>query len=194
MATVRNMTEPRTEIERILAGDKGAFEEFVRRYQRLVSHIVFRMIPRQADHEDICQDVFLRIYQNLAGFRGDSKTSTWVGRVTHNYCLNWREKKRELLFDDIDQDGPVADPADCDRQTPLEAAERSDLSLRLRKEIGRLAAPYRTVLALYHLDEMSYAEIGQIMNMPDGTVKSYLFRARGMLRERLTARYKREDL
>ena len=77
---------------------------------------------------------------------------------------------------------------------PDEAAEEMDLSMRLRAEIEHLPAAYRTVLTLYHLEGLSYSEIGEVMELPEGTVKSHLFRARKRLKARLLSRYRREDL
>ena len=79
-------------------------------------------------------------------------------------------------------------------RSPHQAAEEADISALLKTEIDELPAVFRTIITLYHLDELSYSEIGQIMNLPEGTVKSYLFRARQILKERLSAKYGKEEL
>ena len=188
------MADSHLEIERILSGERGAFERFVKKYERLVSHIVFRMIKSDDDRQDICQEVFLSLYRNLSGFRHESKISTWVGRVAHNKCLNFIEKKKLPLYEDMcGEDGSI-DGVAGNIQTPEERTLTEDAGARLRAEIDRLPVMYGTILALYHLEAMSYREIGDIMNLPDGTVKSYLFRGRKILKERLVARYQPEDL
>lgn len=187
------MTENRSEIDRILDGNKKAFESFIMRYQRLVSHIVFRMTNNKADREDICQEVFLTIHRNLAGFRFESKVSTWVAKVAYNRTLNFLEKKKVPLFDDLYEEGQTLDSVAGDTVRPDEYAETQDISVRLRNEIAQMPVPFRTIITLYHLDEMTYKEIADIMNMPEGTVKSYLFRARKLLKERLVARYGLEE-
>jgi RNA polymerase sigma-70 factor (ECF subfamily) len=108
--------------------------------------------------------------------------------------MNHLDKKRELLLGEVRPDLETLDDLSGSTPGPDEAAEERDVSLRLRIEIERLPPAYRTILTLYHLDEMSYNEIGAIMGIPEGTVKSHLFRARKHLRARLLARYRREDL
>ncbi len=188
------MAERPEQIERILSGDNKAFEEFVRQHQRLVSHIVFRMVPNDEDRKDLCQDIFLKAHQSLAGFRNESRLSTWVGRVAYNRCLNHLEKKRVPLFEDLCPEGETVDSVIGQSTPPDEYAEHQDLAVRLRHEINNLPPQYRAVVSLYHLDDMTYKEIGEITQLPEGTVKSYLFRARKLLKERLTAKYRAEEL
>jgi len=188
------MADSHLEIERILAGDQKAFEAFIQRYQRLVSHIVFRMIANDEDRRDICQDVFIKIHQNLDGFRHESKMSTWIGRVAYNRCLNYLEKKKVPLYEDLCDEGETVDSVAAELQQPDEYAEYQERSAVLRREIDALPLPYRPIVTLYHLDEMTYQEIGDIMKLPEGTVKNYLFRARKLLKKRLTAKYQPEEL
>lgn len=188
------MDQDRALIERILAGDTAAFTEFIAQYQRLVSHIVYRMINNATDREDICQDVFIGIYRGLAEFRFESKVSTWVGRVAYYRCLNYLEKMKIPLFEDFSGGDQTVDDVAGPAPRPDEYAEVQDVSVRVREEIGGLPEQYRVIVTLYHLDEMSYAEIGEIMKLPEGTVKSYLFRARKMLKKRLEAKYRPEEL
>jgi len=187
------MTDERSEIQQVLAGDRRALKKFVEKYQKLVSHIVFRMIPNDHDRQDICQNVFLKVHQNLASFRHESKLSTWIGRVAYNQCLNFLEKKKLPLFEDIAGEDSNVDMVMGDVRTPEETAEASDVSGRLRREIETLPPRYRTILTLYHLDELTYNEIADITKMPVGTVKNYLFRARRQLKDRLLAKYGPEE-
>ena len=188
------MAERPEQIERIIAGDHKAFEEFVKQHQRLVSHIVFRIITNEEDRKDICQDVFLKVHQNLAGFRNESKLSTWVGRVAYNRCLNHLEKKKVPLYEDHCPEGATVDSVIGKSIQPDEYTENQDLAKRLRAEIAELSPQFRAIVSLYHLDEMTYKEIGEITKLPEGTVKSYLFRARKLLKERLVAKYQPEEL
>ena len=91
-------------VRQILDGNELAFERLIRNFQRLVSHIVFRMIDNVSDREDICQDVFVKVYKNLKGFRFDSKLSTWIARIAYNRCINFLEKKKVVLYDDLTDD------------------------------------------------------------------------------------------
>ena len=181
-------------VKKTLAGNKKAFESIIEAHQRLVSHIVFRMVQNAADQEDICQDVFLKVYQNLKGFQFESKLSTWIAKIAYNACLSFLEKKRVPLFNDLmPEEKSIETVSDCS-YSPDQAVEGKEASALLRTEIGKMPVHYRTILTLYHLDQMSYKEIGETMELPEGTVKSHLFRARKLLKERLLAKYRREDL
>ena len=179
-------------IQRIIAGDTGAFRQVIDQYQRLVNHIVYRMIPDIDEREDICQEVFVKVYSNLDRFRGDSRLSTWIGRIAANRCIDYLQaKKLPLDPEPIEESYSLADHT---TERPDKRAERLGLSQVLTKEIAALPAPYKTIITLYHLDDMSYDEIADIMNTPVGTVKSYLFRARRKLRGRLSGKYRNEEL
>jgi RNA polymerase sigma-70 factor (ECF subfamily) len=181
-------------VKKTLAGNKKAFESIIQQHQRLVSHIVFRMIQNASDREDICQDVFLKVYQNLRGFQFEAKLSTWIARIAYNTCLNYLEKKQVPLLDDLTpQEKSLDTVSDCSIR-PDQIVEGREVFSLLQSEIERMPVHYRTIITLYHLDQMSYKEIGEMMELPEGTVKSYLFRARKLLKERLLAKYQREDL
>jgi len=188
------MTHSRSLVAKIIAGDTGAFKSFILQYQRLVSHIVFRMIFNQADREDICQDVFVKIYQNLKEFNFESKLSTWIAKIAYNTCINFLGKKKTPLLDDLISEGQSLDTCSANDTLPDESTVKNDLSFRLRVEIEKMPVHFRTILTLYHLDEMSYNEISEIMQLPEGTVKSYLFRARRLLKRKLLSKYQREEL
>ncbi len=189
------MVDQKQLVERILAGDKNTFRLLVRRYQRLVSHIVFRLIPPGPDQEDLCQEVFVKVYQHLARFRFDAKLSTWIARIAYNSCLNFLEKKRLPLYDDLpDYDRPFEPVAPDDSARPDQIYQSREMEAILRREVDRLPPTYKTIITLFHLDQMSYIEIAAIMDMPVGTIKSHLFRARQVLRKRLEATHQREEL
>lgn len=189
-----SMTDDKELIRKIISGDTGAFRTLIERYQRLVAHIVFRMIRNASERQDVCQDVFVKVYQNLSSFHHESKMSTWVARIAYNTSVNYLKKKKVPLFDDYASVEPPIENHPTDHRSPEEQTEEHDFSERLRHEIEHLPPRYRTILTLYHLDQMTYAEIGQICGMPDGTVKSYLFRARKILKDSLLAKYKQEEL
>jgi RNA polymerase sigma-70 factor (ECF subfamily) len=188
------MNDERLLVEQVLAGDKAAFERLVSRYQRLVSHIVARIAGTEGDFEDICQDVFFKVYKNLKSFHFDCKLSSWIGRIAHNTSLNHVARKRPASFSDFTEEEYSADSYADGQPGPVEIAEQADVANRLKVEIRKLPQAYRTALTLYHLEEMSYIEIGQIMGLPINTVKSHIFRARRMLKEKLLSVYRREDL
>jgi len=188
------MTDDTALVKRILAGDKGAFRTLIDRYQRLVSHVVFRMVFNNADREDICQEVFLKVYENLPTFRFESKLSTWMAKIAYNTSVSHLEKMKAHLYDNVCAENEPLEEIGDKGVRPDRYTETRDLSLHLAREIDKLPVSYGTILSLYHLEAMSYSEITQIMQLPEGTVKSYLFRARRLLKKRLLAQYHREEL
>lgn len=189
-----NRDENKELVQQILTGDNQAFKILIDDHQTLVSHIVFRMVTSLTDREDLCQDIFLKVYHNLTGFHFQSKLSTWIARIAYNTCLNYLDKKKIPLWSDLKTEGESLEDYQGDILSPEEYTEKQDLSNRLQREIGKLPVQFRTILTLFHLEEMNYREIGKIMDLPAGTVKSYLFRARRNLKERLLLQYQPEEL
>ena len=181
-------------VQRSLAGDPAAFEKLVKSHERLVAHIVYRMIRTERDREDICQDIFIKVYRNLASFQFKSRLSTWIATIAFNTCKNHLDKRQMLLNGDLEPGRESTNDVRSDLENPVDSAVRSDTAEHVRKQVENLPLHYRTAVTLYHLEDMSYREISDIMNVPEGTVKSYLFRARRLLKDRLTAKYKPEEL
>jgi RNA polymerase sigma factor (sigma-70 family) len=168
-------------INQILNGNMNAFTFLVSRYQKLVIHITGRLIQRQDELEDVCQDVFLKVYQNLGKYRNECKLSTWIATIAYNTSINYLRKFKK--GDEVNQD----DSSALKNLTDFGSGdyEQTDLHRYIREQIEKLPIHYRTVLTLFHLEEFSYQEIEQITGMPEGTVKSYLFRAKALLKEKL---------
>jgi RNA polymerase sigma factor (sigma-70 family) len=190
------MVNHKAVVRAILDGDRDQFNILIKDFQRLVSHIVYRMIPDEHDREDICQEVFVKVYQNLAGFRFDSKLSTWVAKVAFNTCLSHRDKKQFPLYDntiETNEDGS-GEAAMIETARPDISYETENVAEKVRHEIDQLPPLYGTIITLFHLEQLSLQEIAEIMRTPEGTIKSYLFRGRKMLKDRLIRRYNREEL
>lgn len=189
-------------VAQVLGGNTAVFGQLVQRTEGLVAQLVFKMVRHPADRPDIAQEVYLKVFKNLAGFKFQAKFSTWVGQIAYNTCLHYLEKKQLVLLDPAES-GPD-DASDESRRTPpLVAGPDSDpetalfdqdLAGILGTAIEQLPPLYRTLISLYHQQELSYEEIAQITSLPDGTVKNYLFRARKLLKQQLLARYHRDDL
>lgn len=187
-------------VERILGGDQHAFGILIKNTEGLVSQMVFKMINSPADRKDIAQDVYLKAFKHLSGFRFQSKLSTWIGQITYNRCLQYLEKKKFVLLDNFNDD--EQDQIDKFRQKEntidMNETEKimyhKDLSGILTVELDKLSPIYKTMISLYHQEELSYTEIAEITSLPEGTVKSYLFRARQKLKEHILSGYKREEL
>ena len=169
-------------VSAVLNGERQALREFIKRHERLVSHMVARLVDDKSDREEICQDIFMRAYQKLGEFNFQSKLSTWVATIAYRHGVN-HLRKQKMKFSDlpIESDDWVFVDAE-NLETEIEDREMEAIIL---KNIEHLPAQYKIVLTLYHLDGMNYDEIGQATGMPEGTVKSYLFRARNLLKERV---------
>jgi RNA polymerase sigma factor (sigma-70 family) len=173
----------------VLAGNPGAFETLVRDHQRLCWHIINRMVRHPDDTRELCQDTFLRVHRYLHQYRFESALKTWIGQVAYSVARRHLERKRIPLMEPAgDEDAmslveQVADVFD------LEAASAdAELGAMLHAEIEALPPLQRTVLTLYHLDEVPIPEIARITGLAAGTIKSHLFRCRARLRGRLQER------
>lgn len=185
------MKEEQILIDEVLSGDRKAFALLVQRYKRLVGHIVFRMVKDAQDREEIAQDVFVKVYQKLDSFKGQSKLGTWIGSIAHYACLDYL-KRRKMSLVEIDEGAfQIAGERAAQPDLLLESASRSDL---LKEMIAQLPPHYGTVLSLYHFEELEVKEIAETLQMPEGTVKNYLFRARKLLKDSLLKRAKKEEI
>ncbi len=171
-------------ILQIKRGNTNAFRHLVDKYSNMVWHIVLRMVKQQEDAEDLCQEVFVRIYRSIGKFRGDSKLSTWIGSVAFNVSTDYLRKKgrnKVLFTDDTARlEISMTEPAD-----PLRTLNRDEMKDIIHNIIEQLPVQYRTVITLYHLEQFSYSEISEITGMPEGTVKSYISRGRAAIKENL---------
>lgn len=195
--------EERQLVERVLDGDRDAFLELIEQYERLVKHVVFRMVDDERDREELCQDVFVKVHRYLDSFRFESKLSTWIARIARNTCLNHLKKKDLLLYADH-APSPEGETEPDMREamnrvpsggdSPGEHAEDREVRDFIHDEIQKLPEHYRTALTLYHLEGMSVKQVAAIMDNPPGTVKSHLYRAREKLKDRLLTTYSEEEL
>ena len=168
-------------VDQILNGNINAFTFLVNRYQKLVVHITGRLIQRKDELEDVCQEVYLKVYQNLGKYRSECKLSTWIATIAYNTSINYLRKYKKSDSAGSDETAILEKLADF----KSDDYEKEDLYRYIREQIELLPVQYRTVLTLYYLEEFSYQEIEQITSMPEGTVKNYLFRAKALLKEKL---------
>jgi RNA polymerase sigma-70 factor (ECF subfamily) len=173
-------------VSAVLARRPGAFEQLVCRHQALVWHLVYRLVQHPEDARELCQDVFLRVHDRLHQYRFESSLATWIGRVAFSVATRHLQKKRlpMVSLSEDDEDNSVIDQ--IGDGFDLEAAcMDGELMQYLKQAIERLPALQRMLVTLYHLDEVPIAEIARIADLPEGTVKNYLFRARHRLRQQL---------
>jgi RNA polymerase sigma-70 factor (ECF subfamily) len=170
-------------VEACRAGDTQAFGVLVRRYQDRLFPTVLRLTGRTEDAYDLLQEAFLRAYQKLGHFQGQSSFYTWIYRIAVNMALSGRRKRR-LVVDP--QSVQRLDPADPSLQSdPTLRLERAERDAQVLKALNGLAADHRAVLVLKDMDGLRYEEIAAVLGIPIGTVRSRLHRARGELRDRL---------
>jgi RNA polymerase sigma factor (sigma-70 family) len=181
-------------VARVLAGDRHAFRHLIARYERLIAHVVSRLVRDDADREEVCQDVVLRVYRGVGDFRFASKLSTWIARIAHRASLNHVEKKRLPLFEDLPDAEQARFHPTSAAPDPLEDAIAGEARKVVRQAVHALPPGYRTVVTLHYLEQMTVEEVGDVMDLPAGTVKSHLFRARRLLKDALLERYSGEEL
>jgi RNA polymerase sigma factor (sigma-70 family) len=172
------------DLSRLLNGSPDDYAIFVERTQRLVWHVVGRMVRDPEDRKDLCQDVFLKIFRARAGFRGESRVSTWVARIAYNASLNHIRKRKPFHIALENGRLRTAEPQSED-PGPDRLAEEKDEMERLKIELERLPARYRVALTLFHVDGLDIRSIAEVMGMHENTIKSHLHRARRRLRERV---------
>jgi len=172
-------------IQRCLSGDDTAFDLLIDRYKRQVYSLIYRLVRHPTDAEDLAHDTFIKAYRALSTYDPRYPFITWLFRIAHNTTIDHlRANKAHLLA--IDDEDNLLEVECLDERLMATADRLSDKSL-IEKALASLPPNYREVLYLRHQQELSYEEISQTLNIPEGTVKIRLFRARNMMKERLRA-------
>ena len=177
------MRDERELIRRAGQGDQEAFRQLVETYQAPAYRLALRMCGGDAAlAEDAAQEAFLAAWRGLPRFRGDSRFSTWLYRLTTNAAIDWlRREKRHRGMDDVTElelpdDGPG----------PQDQAEQAETQQTVRRALGQLSEEHRQVLLLRYMQEMDYGEIAVALGISEGTVKSRINRAKARLKELLS--------
>jgi RNA polymerase sigma-70 factor (ECF subfamily) len=185
-------------IRQAQAGQMSAFGELVRRYQDRLYNVIFRMVGRRAEAEELTQEAFLKALRNIGRFRLSSRFYTWLFRIGVNLAISHRRRRMKVKFHSLASDGGDEDRGDPDGgQRTGELAERRnpgpvaqamarETADRITAALGELDEPFRTALVLRDVEGMDYAEIGTVLDLPAGTVKSRIHRARTMLKDKLS--------
>lgn len=187
--TDRGVDEARL-IREVCAGKTDSFEYFVRKYQRRITRIAYRLLRDAGEADCAAQESFLRAYQSLKDFREGSTFETWLTRICINWCKD-RLKRRRLVFyfhqapaEQAEEAGPRDTAAHPD-PSPERRAISSEIRRRLREAMESLSPRQRTIFVLKHFEELSIPEIAELTGLDSGTIKSHLFRAAHKIRERL---------
>jgi RNA polymerase sigma-70 factor (ECF subfamily) len=176
-------------VEAVRARARDAFERLVAQHQGLCWHVINRMVRHPEDTRELCQETFLRVYRHLDQYRFESPLKSWIGRIAYTVALRHLERKR-IPVADLGDDTALDVGSESGDAFDLEAASASDeLVAALRAAVEALPPLQRTLLTLYHFDELPLAEIAAITGLSEGTIKSHLFRSRAKLRARLVAEH-----
>jgi RNA polymerase sigma-70 factor (ECF subfamily) len=177
------------------AGDASAFEVLVRRHERRVFGLVFRMLGNRQEAEDVAQEAFLALHRHGHRFRGEARFSTFVYRVAANAALNRRRTlgRRRAREDALAHRQDAGDDLPSTPRDPEDAASSVEIQARVQAALLGLPQDLRMAVVLYDIEGQSYGEIAQVLRIPEGTVKSRIHRARTALRERLRAFAQAED-
>lgn len=166
---------------------REGYELLFDRYRRYIYTICWRSTRNEQDALDLSQDILMRIVKHIGAFDARKPLTPWIRRIAVNVCINFaRGPTREILVDYSDPDSGVPDVADSD---PMGMPEKKQMMAEDKKMIGealsKLPGNERTALVLRHMEDRSYAEISSIMQVPEGTVKTWIFRGRRLLKAQL---------
>jgi len=186
------MIDDRVLVSRVLNGDMHAFRLLIKQHERLVAHMIGRLVKNNEECEELCQDVFLKVYEKLGEFNFQSRLSTWIATIAYRHAIN-QIRRRKMHLGDI-SDEEIFSTNFVEEESPESLLAERDLNNVVLKLVDQLPAHYRAVLTLYHVDGMSYPEIVRVTGMPEGTVKNYLFRARTLLKDKVKKYLGKEEL
>lgn len=169
-------------LKRIAEGEREIFGELVLKHQDFIFNVVKGYVRFEEEARDITQEVFLKAYENIEKFRGDSKLSSWLYRIAYNLSMNWSERRagRETQLDDSFAETLAAPPDLAD-----ELYERELILARITEILEEIPLKYKVVIKLYYFEEKSYQEIADALAIPINTVKIQLLRAKEHIRKRL---------
>ncbi|MBQ9249469.1 MAG: sigma-70 family RNA polymerase sigma factor [Oscillospiraceae bacterium] len=172
-------------IRRVLDGDVNAFEDLVAAYEKNVYNLALRMTGNAQDAEDMAQEAFIKAYNSLPSFRGDSKFSVWLYRIVSNVCLDFLRKQNRRPASSLSQEDEDGEETQMDipdeSQSPEQLLERSLTQEAVQRGLQSLSEEQRQILLLREIQGLSYEEIAETLDLEAGTVKSRIFRARKKL-------------
>jgi RNA polymerase sigma-70 factor (ECF subfamily) len=177
-----------------LRGDTAAFGELVRRYQDRLYNTVIRVLNNTEDARDVVQEAFLSAYQSLGSFKGEAQFFTWLYRIAVNTAISHKRKQRVgLSLETARSEDAAIEPIDpSEASQPSQVLERKEEEYRIQQALNRLSPEHRAVLILKDIEGQKYETMAAILEVPIGTIRSRLHRARSELREVLEKEAERE--
>ena len=182
------MNEERIVCE-LKAGNYTVFREIVELFKNRVYGMAYKFTNNYDEAQDLSQEIFLKIYKEIGSFRFESKLSTWIYRISINTCLDWKRKnnKVKILSTSIinDDDETIELDIKDDNPLPDEAFIQSENQREVHELVYGLPDKYKTVIIMYHFNNMSYQDISLALNIPERTVETRLYRARRLMKDEL---------
>lgn len=178
-------------ITNAIRGGEDNFEELVRRYQRPITGYVYRMLNNYDASLDVTQEVFIKVYNSLERYSAEYKFSTWLYRIAHNAAIDYMRRNSHVSRQSLEvenADGTYQLQIESPQPNPEQMRERSEWRTEIETVVKCLPPLYRELIVLRHTQDLSYDEIAEVTNLPLGTVKNRLFRAREMMREMFVER------
>ena len=173
-------------IARCKKGDREAFNKLMETYQKQVFNISYGMLSDYEDASDAAQEVFVKVWRSIAGFKGEASFKTWLYRICANVCNDiLRKRQRRGMTVSLDDDSSAAELL-SELPTPEDSLEVNERQRLVRRAIDSLSNEFITVIVLSELQQLSYEEVANVLKIPTGTVKSRLNRARNALRKKLS--------
>jgi RNA polymerase sigma factor (sigma-70 family) len=192
--TIMSSASPDIEvISRVIRGDQHAYAELVHRYKDYVFTLALRFCKNREDAEEVSQDIFIKVYRNLADFKGTSKFSTWLYTITYNTSVTFLRKKK-MDVKSIDDDHTFLQLENQESSFSANQMEQKSRVNHVNQAIGKLSADDAQIITLFYKMEQSLDEIGVILGLEPNTVKVRLHRARQRLKEKLEKDYKSEAI
>lgn len=173
-----------TLIQEILSHKPNSFEKLVHQYQKLVWKLIYQMVQNHDDTLELSQEVFMLVYRKLGQYRAESSLATWIGRISYNCAVRFLQKKEHRILC-VNDDSLFEEAVENNAENEI---LQSSITQQLEIALQRLPLLQRTIVNLYYLEELTVLEISEICSIPQGTVKSHLYRARKSLQISLASK------
>jgi RNA polymerase sigma-70 factor (ECF subfamily) len=178
---------------RLKANEDAAYDELVRTYSTSIFHVAYRMLGESAEASDVVQDIFLKVFRNINGFKGEAALKTWIFRIAFSEILNrlrwWKRRHRSVtvsLDDEPNGNGTgIGHSVASSGPTPEQVLQSKEQEAAIQQALGRLSREHRSIIVLRDIEGFSYSEIADVLGVSIGTVKSRLARARADLKKSL---------
>src|SRR5436305_8373740 len=190
MVMTQSYPEDSVLISRSQRGDRRAFDDLIRKHGKRAYQYAFRLTSNPEEAGDVVADAFVRVYSALHNFKGQSAFTTWLYRILTNCFLDMRKREKSRPTTSLEaalvtEEGDLERQVEDDAPSPHQEAEKSERERAVEKAVGQLPEYQRAMITMYHVENLSYEEIAEALDLPIGTVKSRLNRARLSLRELL---------